>query len=106
MDAQSAIEVVRAARPGAIETREPELHVRSRRHIIDNPRKPSMSDDPTTDCALGSLLGLAVGDAIGTTLARRAPAADGHGRRWPVPSRAGRVDGRHVDGALSRREPS
>jgi ADP-ribosyl-[dinitrogen reductase] hydrolase len=68
MDAQSAIEAVRAVRPGAIETREQELHVRSCRQVINNPGKPSASADPTTDRALGCLLGLAVGDAVGATL--------------------------------------
>jgi ADP-ribosylglycohydrolase/protein-tyrosine phosphatase len=68
MDAQAAIDAVRHARPGAIETREQELHVRGCRRIIDDPDEVEMTDDPITDRALGCLFGLAVGDAIGTTL--------------------------------------
>jgi ADP-ribosyl-[dinitrogen reductase] hydrolase len=68
MDAQSAIDAVRAARLGTIETREQELHVRSCRQISDDPERTSVSDDPITGRGLGCLLGLAVGDAVGTTL--------------------------------------
>jgi ADP-ribosyl-[dinitrogen reductase] hydrolase len=35
MDAQTAIDAVRHARPGAIETHEQELHVLGCRHVID-----------------------------------------------------------------------
>ena len=59
------------------------------------------------DRAIGALLGLACGDAVGTTLEFRPPGSftpiDGHGRRRPLPLAAGRVDRRHVDGAVPRR---
>lgn len=60
-DPGEAIAAVRHVRPGAIETREQEAHVRSRRAIPNDA-------DATEDRAVGALLGLAVGDAIGTTL--------------------------------------
>lgn len=68
MDAQGAIDAVRRARPGAIETREQALYVLRCRRAADEQEERSMSHDPTTDRALGCLLGLAVGDAVGTTL--------------------------------------
>lgn len=54
-------EVRRARNPGAIEPPEQEAYVRACRLVTDDP-------DPITDRALGCLLGLAVGDAVGTTL--------------------------------------
>jgi ADP-ribosyl-[dinitrogen reductase] hydrolase len=68
IDAQSAIDTVRRVRPGVIETRAQEMHVRSCRRVLDAPKETRISDDGATDRALGCLLGLAVGDAIGTTL--------------------------------------
>jgi len=61
-----AIAAVRAVRPGAIETAEQERYVLR--------QGPSMAQAPDTsaaairDRAVGALLGLAIGDAVGTTL--------------------------------------
>ena len=68
MGAQRAIDAVRRVRPGAIETREQALCVLSCRPVTDEPGERSMSNSATSDRALGCFLGLAVGDAIGTTL--------------------------------------
>ena len=61
-----AIRRVREVRPGAIETEEQEDHVAQ-----CAPRAPSVplqAADAIRDRALGAFLGLAVGDAVGTTL--------------------------------------
>ena len=65
-DPQDAIDGVRSVRPGAIETREQEHHVRS----ADRIPEPPVSHDTKAqrDRAVGAFIGLAVGDAIGTTL--------------------------------------
>ncbi|WP_234024904.1 ADP-ribosylglycohydrolase family protein [Tsuneonella amylolytica] len=64
--AEEAIAIVRAARPGAIETTAQERYVHS---IAPAPELiPSTTPDALQDRALGALLGLAVGDALGTTL--------------------------------------
>ncbi|ABY33255.1 ADP-ribosylglycohydrolase family protein [Methylorubrum extorquens] len=65
-DPGDAIQSVREARPGAIETVEQERHVHDQRPIYD--RLPSTSLDSIRDRAFGALVGLAVGDAIGTTV--------------------------------------
>ncbi|MEQ9015740.1 MAG: ADP-ribosylglycohydrolase family protein [Marinovum algicola] len=91
-DPEAAIAAVRAARPGAIETREQADHVRATARRLAaapasvagappvspgepalpsaaNPTSSSPADDAgRRDRALGALVGLAVGDAIGTTL--------------------------------------
>lgn len=67
MDPQGAIDAVRRVRPGAIQTPEQALYVFGCRRVADEPAERSMNS-PTTDRALGCLLGLAVGDAVGTTL--------------------------------------
>lgn len=64
--ADEAIARVRAVRPGAIETRDQEAHVR--RLSPSPPDRPAVASDTVRDRAVGALLGLAVGDAIGTTL--------------------------------------
>ena len=65
-EAEAAIDAVRKVRPGAIETRAQEQHVRS---ILPMPEpRPDTSDTAQRDRALGAMLGLAVGDAVGTTL--------------------------------------
>jgi ADP-ribosyl-[dinitrogen reductase] hydrolase len=61
-----AIASVRAVRPGAIETREQEGLVHKAKSVPEP--IPSTSDDAIKDRAIGALLGLAVGDAVGTTL--------------------------------------
>ena len=61
-----AIRRVRVVRPGALETEDQEDHVAHcapRAHSV-----PSKHADSIRDRALGALLGLAVGDAVGTTL--------------------------------------
>ena len=61
-----AIAAVRRERPGAIETSAQEAHVRAQFMI----EEPERDQGPRTvrDRAIGCLLGLAVGDAVGTTL--------------------------------------
>lgn len=61
-----AVAEVRKARPGAIETPAQERHVLACRQGPE--RQPSKSADAIRDRAIGALLGLAVGDAVGTTL--------------------------------------
>nr|WP_261926049.1 ADP-ribosylglycohydrolase family protein [Methylorubrum sp. GM97] len=65
-DPEDTIQRVREARPGAIETVEQERHIHCARPIPE--RLPSTSLDAIRDRALGALVGLAVGDAIGTTV--------------------------------------
>ncbi|WP_462118548.1 ADP-ribosylglycohydrolase family protein [Methylorubrum extorquens] len=65
-DPEDAVQMVREVRPGAIETVEQEHHVHSQRLIPE--RLPSTTLDTIRDRALGALVGLAVGDAIGTTV--------------------------------------
>ncbi|MEX6724714.1 ADP-ribosylglycohydrolase family protein [Parapedomonas caeni] len=65
-DPEAAIQRVRAVRPGAIETCKQESHVRAIRPAP--PAIPSTSAEAICDRAAGALLGLAIGDAIGTTL--------------------------------------
>lgn len=61
-----AMSKVRAVRPGAIETYGQEDFVRSRMPVSD----ASVSDDQTSilERGIGAMLGLAIGDAVGTTL--------------------------------------
>ena len=61
-----AIAAVRTARPGAIETVAQEDYASS--FVALPERQPSQDQAATVDRALGALVGLAVGDAIGTTL--------------------------------------
>ena len=61
-----AIRRVREVRPGALETEDQEDHVA---HCAPRaPSVPSKHADSIRDRALGAFLGLAVGDAVGTTL--------------------------------------
>ncbi|WP_027442567.1 ADP-ribosylglycohydrolase family protein [Erythrobacter cryptus] len=64
--ADEAIAAVRAVRPGAIETPAQEAHVRQQARVEES--APCQSDAAIRDRAIGALLGLAVGDAVGTTL--------------------------------------
>ena len=64
--AEAAIQSVRSQRPGAIETRAQEDHVRATRPV--NKSAPEDSLAAVEDRAIGALLGLAAGDAVGTTL--------------------------------------
>ncbi|MGE4303220.1 MAG: ADP-ribosylglycohydrolase family protein [Novosphingobium sp.] len=63
---QDAVTKVRAARPGAIETRGQLDHVMNCTSLVEvQPKRDSAS---IADRARGALLGLAVGDAVGTTV--------------------------------------
>ncbi|MGZ8246266.1 ADP-ribosylglycohydrolase family protein, partial [Methylomagnum sp.] len=66
VDAGEAVARVRRVRPGAIETMAQEAHVRQQRPISE--RQPSTDAEAVRDRAVGALLGLALGDALGTTL--------------------------------------
>ena len=61
-----AIAAVRRVRPGAIETVAQERHVQEQCTLVED--DPDASSKAVTDRALGALLGLAIGDAVGTTL--------------------------------------
>jgi ADP-ribosyl-[dinitrogen reductase] hydrolase len=61
-----AIAAVRAARPGAIETAQQVAHIAAQKPVEEP--IPSQSPEAIEDRAVGALLGLAVGDAVGTTL--------------------------------------
>ena len=63
---EKAIAAVRSARPDAIDEGEQERFVAKMKAIPEPP--PSTSDDAIKDRAIGAILGLAVGDAVGTTL--------------------------------------
>lgn len=65
-----AIRQVRQARPGAIETSEQAHYVAAHSPVDDV--FPAMDEAVIADRAAGALLGLAVGDAVGTTLEFRA----------------------------------
>ena len=63
---EEAISQVRSVRPGAIETPTQERYVRQLNPISE--ARPAKEIDALRDRALGAMLGLAVGDAVGTTL--------------------------------------
>lgn len=65
-DAAEAIRQVRAVRNGAIETSAQEHYVLGHTPVEES--MPSTSPEAIADRAIGALLGLAVGDAVGTTL--------------------------------------
>jgi ADP-ribosyl-[dinitrogen reductase] hydrolase len=65
-DPDAAIAAVRQARPGAIETRAQVEHVR--RCCVVHEVGPPTQIKAVQDRAIGGLLGLAIGDAVGTTL--------------------------------------
>lgn len=62
----TAISAVRAVRPGAIETSAQAEYVRRLKEVSE--QQPSTSAEAIRDRARGALVGLAVGDAVGTTL--------------------------------------
>ena len=64
--AADALAAVRAARPGAVENSLQERHVLSLNPLAE--AKPLTSAAAIEDRGIGALLGLAVGDAVGTTL--------------------------------------
>lgn len=66
LDAQQTISAVRRVRPGAIETAAQAQHVLSLQPV--GWARPDTSPAAIRDRAVGALLGLAVGDALGTTL--------------------------------------
>jgi ADP-ribosyl-[dinitrogen reductase] hydrolase len=63
---EQAISLVRAVRPGAIETDEQYRYVQAQEPAQIH--APPSSQETVIDRALGALVGLAVGDAVGTTL--------------------------------------
>jgi ADP-ribosyl-[dinitrogen reductase] hydrolase len=65
-DPDDAIRLVRTARPGAIETAAQERHVHAA--TPQGEPVPSTSPEAVRDRAVGAMMGLAVGDALGTTL--------------------------------------
>jgi ADP-ribosyl-[dinitrogen reductase] hydrolase len=65
-DPKRAIDAVRAVRPGAIETPAQEAHVLGQRALLQ--ATPDTSLSAVRDRARGALLGLACGDAVGTTV--------------------------------------
>jgi len=62
----SAIRKVRKARPGAVETSGQKRHIQRCEPLAS--QAPSTTQEDIRDRAMGALLGLAVGDALGTTL--------------------------------------
>lgn len=64
--AEDAISRARRARPGAIETSAQEAFVRALRPVPE--RQPDTSVEAMEDRAVGAFWGLALGDAVGTTL--------------------------------------
>ncbi|MBD8676856.1 ADP-ribosylglycohydrolase family protein [Sphingomonas sp. CFBP 13720] len=66
LDPVQAITSVRAVRPGAIETSAQEKYVLGLRPLP--PVLPNVQSAARRDRAIGALVGLAVGDAVGTTL--------------------------------------
>jgi hypothetical protein len=86
-DPDDAIRLVRTARPGAIETAAQERHVRAARSR--GKPAPCTSSEAVRDRAVGAMMGLAVGDALGTTLEFRPrdsyePLTGNDGRIGPV----------------------
>lgn len=63
---EKAMSAVRQVRPGAIETPAQERYVRSLSAVPEV--APALDRESVVDRALGCLIGLAVGDALGTTL--------------------------------------
>ena len=95
-----ALAAVRRVRPGAVETMAQERHVHHIRPVED--LGPDTAIAAMRQRAQGAFLGLAVGDAIGTTLEftrRDALPRLRYGGRRPVPAPARGVDRRHRDGA-------
>jgi ADP-ribosyl-[dinitrogen reductase] hydrolase len=66
VEPERAISEARSVRPGAIQTAEQASFVRQQRFVPE--KQPSTSAEAIEDRAMGALLGLAVGDAVGTTL--------------------------------------
>jgi len=63
---EEALHLVRSVRPSAVETHAQEMYVLQLRECA--PAEPSREHINRADRAIGALIGLAVGDAIGTTL--------------------------------------
>lgn len=66
LDPAQAVTSVRAVRPGAIETNAQEKYVLGLQPLP--PASPDAGSSARLDRAIGTLVGLAVGDAVGTTL--------------------------------------
>lgn len=65
-DPERAIRMVRRVRPGALETAAQEAYVRSLSKAVE--QDPPKTPGAIRDRAIGALIGLAIGDAVGTTL--------------------------------------
>ena len=65
-DPDAAIRKVRKARPGAIQTPDQKRHIQRCEPLMSP--APSTTQEAIRDRAVGALIGLAVGDALGTTL--------------------------------------
>lgn len=66
MEHERAVDLVREVRPGAIENDVQRLYVQHTRSCAEP--LPGRTADDIADRAMGALLGLAIGDALGTTL--------------------------------------
>lgn len=66
MFCERAVELVREARPGAIENQAQEVYVMRSSSVGED--LPGCSERYIEDRAIGAMLGLAIGDALGTTL--------------------------------------
>ena len=66
MPPRGAIDAIRKVRPGALETHEQEAYALALSPVAEP--APATTTEAIRDRALGALLGLAVGDALGTTL--------------------------------------
>jgi ADP-ribosyl-[dinitrogen reductase] hydrolase len=101
-----AMRGVRQARPGAIETAEQEKYMLALKETPE--AAPDTSPAATMDRAIGALLGLAAGDAAGTSLEFKTrdsyPPLTGHGGWWAVRAEGRAVDRRYGDGACTGRQ--
>jgi ADP-ribosyl-[dinitrogen reductase] hydrolase len=102
---REAVNAVRQARPGAIETREQLEYVLAL--MESSEAVPDTSPEAIKDRAVGALLGLAMGDAVGTTLeftTRQQATAYRYGGWRPVRVEGGPMDRRHGHGDCAGRQ--
>ena len=103
----AAIRKVRKARPGTIQTPDQERHIQRCEPLMSP--APSTTQEAIRDRAVGAMLGLAVGDALGTTLEfqcrdERAEDRQYHWRR-SFPTSVWLLDRRYGNGAGARGKP-